>query len=361
MIRGLGHIVFMVAVLAALSSCSTTRRLADGQTLYTGVRKIEIEFMEYETDSREARAAGNAVHDTLKASGGRESSGIIESSGGKKASRPRAAKVPGSVEAAVESALSVRPNNPLWSPYVRTPLPTGLWVWNYMYTDKKKGFGAWIYRTFGKQPVILEQHVRPEARTGMVEDILDNFGYFGSEATYEIVPKKNPKKARVSYSVAVARPWFYETVEFPPVRDTVTAVIAPMQARSKTAGKFFARARNGTHVSRACKRGSVSPCGRKTRGRARGGRIRRRNHDAPGPVRPLPLDRLQPVRRLRRLETGGGNPPPRVAAPRLNPSPNASFYNFSLAPFPQAAIMTDTHLKIGTIFFDLFSCKGETQ
>jgi outer membrane protein assembly factor BamA len=168
----------------ALAGCSTTERLGEGQVLYTGVKRIEI-----------------------------------------------SPKVPSSVSDAIKEPLSVKPNNPLWSPYIRTPLPTGLWVWNSMYTDRKKGFRAWVFRTFGRPPVLVEQ-VQPAARTEMLEDILDNLGYFGSEARYKILPAKNPKKARLSYSVRVAEPWRWASVECPPVHDTLTARIAAMQTRS---------------------------------------------------------------------------------------------------------------------------------
>ncbi len=124
------------------------------------------------------------------------------------------AKVPGTVVSAVRGPLSVKPNNPLISPWIRTPLPIGLWAYNSLYTERKKGFRAWMYRTLAKQPVVLERDVQPEARVEMVRDILDNHGYFGSAASYELAPRHNPKKTRVSYHVEVARPWHYERVKF---------------------------------------------------------------------------------------------------------------------------------------------------
>ena len=74
-----------VAAVALLASCSTTSRLQSDEQLYTGVRKIRIEG----------------------------DSGVV---------------VSGAAESAARSPLSVKPNNPLFSPYVRTPFPVGLWV-----------------------------------------------------------------------------------------------------------------------------------------------------------------------------------------------------------------------------------------
>ncbi|MDR0954025.1 MAG: hypothetical protein LBM20_01420, partial [Rikenellaceae bacterium] len=81
------YILLGVVWTAVITGCSTTKRLADGDLLYTGVRKIEL----------------------VSASG---------------------EKVPGAVESVANEPLNVKLNNPLYSPYVRTPLPVGLWVWN---------------------------------------------------------------------------------------------------------------------------------------------------------------------------------------------------------------------------------------
>lgn len=187
--KTLTYLIFAVAAAAVLSSCSTTRRLTEEQTLYTGVRKMEI-----------------------KAADG--------------------SRVPGSVRAAVRDPLSVRPNNPLFSPYVRTPLPIGLWAYNSLYTERKTGFKAWLYRSLAREPVLVETNVQPDLRMKMVKDILDNHGYFGSDAKYEILRRRNPRKARMNYKVTVAKPWFYETVRFPAAECDVTGTIAAMKATS---------------------------------------------------------------------------------------------------------------------------------
>jgi outer membrane protein assembly factor BamA len=179
----------MLMAVLSVAGCSTTARLTDGQTLYTGVRRIEVESFD----------------------GGR---------------------VPGGVKAAATAPLKVKPNNPLITPWIRTPLPVGLWAWNSLWSEDRKGLQGWLYRTFARPPVLMETDVQPSARVGMVRDILENNGYFGSQAAYEIVPGKNPKKAEVSYSVTVGRPWFLETVVFPAPRDTLTRTIATITATS---------------------------------------------------------------------------------------------------------------------------------
>ena len=103
------------------SSCSTTKLIPEGEVLYTGVKKITI------------------VSDSA------------------------ADKIPGDVESAIKEPLSVAPNNPLFSPYVRTPFPIGLWAYNTFKTDKTKGFKHWMFAKFAKEPVLISK-VQPDIR-----------------------------------------------------------------------------------------------------------------------------------------------------------------------------------------------------
>ncbi len=177
--------IYIISICAALAGCSTVRRLGEGETLYTGVKKMDISGTE----------------------------------------------LPSEIESAVREPMSVKPNNPLYSPYIRTPLPVGLWAWNAFYTTRQTGFRAWLLRNFAKKPVLISD-VKPELRVGVVEDILENHGYFGSHAEYEILPRGN-KKARVNYRVVAAPPWHYSTVELPPVAGPVTRAIDSLRANTK--------------------------------------------------------------------------------------------------------------------------------
>ena len=123
-----------------LVSCSTTSRLGEGEVLYTGVKKMKIEPEE----------------------------GV---------------EVPGSVTSQVRSTLSVPANNSLYAPYIRSPFPIGLWVYNYMKPSKNTGLKHWIYEKLAKEPVLIST-VQPELRLRVVQDILNNNGYFGSCLLY---------------------------------------------------------------------------------------------------------------------------------------------------------------------------------
>lgn len=139
------------------AACSTTRRIGADEILYTGVKKIEISTPE---------------------------KGIKEAPG---------------LSSAVFDAVNVRPNNALYSPYVRWPFPLGLWVYNN-WSNPPKGFKHWLYEKLVAEPVLISD-VRPEVRVKMIDEILDNNGYFGGTATYSLVQGKNKKKARILYTV----------------------------------------------------------------------------------------------------------------------------------------------------------------
>ena len=166
--RTLGYLLVLLAGVWC-ASCSTVRRLGEGEVLYTGVKKINIE-----------------VEDE------------------KNAPQP---------PSAITSALSYPPNNPLYAPYVRTPLPTGLWVYNWN-IKKQRGFKYWLYRKLSKKPVLVSD-VQPDLRLKVVENTAKEYGYFGVRTGYELVyNKRNPKKAKITYNVRLPRPLVLGNVEY---------------------------------------------------------------------------------------------------------------------------------------------------
>ena len=156
----------MIALLAA--SCSTTSKLGEKDVLYTGVKHLK-----YHEDS---------------------------------------VKLDEGVKTDIFTAINVRPNNPLYSPYYRTPFPIGLMIYNNI-DENATGFKGWLYKHFAAKPVLIKR-VNPQARVDMINTILRNNGYFTSSASYNIHPKKNPKKAKISYDVNVNPPYTIGNVEY---------------------------------------------------------------------------------------------------------------------------------------------------
>lgn len=163
--------IYALAVACLACACSTTRRIPEGEILYTGVNRFEVE------------------------------------------ARDPQQKLPSAMVSQVKEAGNVPPNNPMpfMSPYVRTPFPLGLWVYNNM-SDSAGGLKGWIYRKLAKDPVLVST-VKPDLRVKMMESILDNNGYFGSSASYSVTrDKKNPKKARIGYDVQVGEPYLIDSL-----------------------------------------------------------------------------------------------------------------------------------------------------
>lgn len=160
----------LLTALAALllASCSTTAKLGENDILYTGVKRLK-----YHEDS---------------------------------------VKVDEGVKTDIFTAINVRPNNPLYSPYYRTPFPIGLLIYNHI-DENATGFKGWLYKHFASKPVLIKR-VNPQARVDMINTILRNNGYFTSSASYTLNPSSNPKKAKISYDVDIHAPYTIGNVEY---------------------------------------------------------------------------------------------------------------------------------------------------
>lgn len=181
------RILVAVGLLSA-AACSTVRRIPEGEVLYTGVKKLRIQ----------------------------PDSGVVLSTAAEEAAR---------------QPLSVAPNNPLYSPWLRTPLPIGLWAWNYCYTPREKGFKYWFFKRLAKEPVLLSK-VQPGLRTQVAEQALANFGYFGSTVSDSLRYRKHGRKAKVDYTLRIAEPWFYGEIAYPTVNPGMDPLIDSLRATS---------------------------------------------------------------------------------------------------------------------------------
>ena len=125
------YIPVTVALLLLGASCSQTKKLTEGEVLYTGVKKMKIETAE----------------------------GV---------------KLQGAQSSAISNPMSYPPNNPLFAPYVRSPFPIGLWVYNW-HIKKDKGLKPWLYKKLAKKPVLISD-VQPELRLKAVENAARDYG-----------------------------------------------------------------------------------------------------------------------------------------------------------------------------------------
>ena len=146
----------LIALL--LTACSSTSRLPEGETLYAGVKRIDVLSV-----------------DTVDAS----------------------------VQESVALTLEVAPNSSfLGSAYHMSPLPLGLWIYNKFYTTKEKGFRHWFWSRFKSDPTLLSQ-VNPELRARAAQIRMEEEGYFDGTVSFDtIYDNKNPRKAKVAYTVS---------------------------------------------------------------------------------------------------------------------------------------------------------------
>ena len=188
-------------------SCSETKNLAEGEVLYTGIKRVSYDKMpkpeqEKGDTTGVITALGNAyntVSDYLTGT-------IDESPKSKELDKPLAVnpspltlnpkknrEAYATAKSEVEGVLAYKPNNSLMgSSYYRQPLAVGLWTYNkYLYS--KKRFGKWIFNTFAATPVTLTT-VNPRVRTQVAQNTLRNYGYFRGQVSFDTIPQKHPRK-----------------------------------------------------------------------------------------------------------------------------------------------------------------------
>lgn len=189
----------LLALLLAMvcAGCSTTSNLPEGEVLYTGLKKISY----MDRDSADYSVA---------------------------------------VEEEVEAALACAPNGALLgSSYYRTPFQFKLWIYN-RYANSKSKFGKWMLKTFGHEPVLVS-YVSPEMRALVAKNLLRSNGYFNADVDYEIIPQKNPKKAKISYTVKNNRLYTIDTVKYLRYPSGMDSLIRATQDDTRLrAGEAFA-------------------------------------------------------------------------------------------------------------------------
>lgn len=161
-----------MAILAVivLAACSTTKHLPEGETLYLGLKKVNI------VNEDKSPAAENALEE-------------------------------------VNGAISIAPNNAIFvNPNVRFPIPFGLWIYN-RFERYEKGFGHWIFKKLAAKPVLVST-VNPDTRVKVATNLLHDYGYFNGKVTYQVDSTLNPRAVKLSYDINMGKPYFIDTLEY---------------------------------------------------------------------------------------------------------------------------------------------------
>ena len=174
-----------ILTLLALYSCSTTRLIEQGEQLYTGIDKIIIE-------GRKEYAATPIGEEAISE---------------------------------VEAALAAAPNGSFAGSSSVKSLPIGLW-WYNAFANSKSKTGKWLFRNFATTPVLISK-VNPELRARIATNVLSYYGYFNGNVTAEVITnKKNPKKAKVRYTVTLHKPYLLDSIAYTGFSPTADSLLA---------------------------------------------------------------------------------------------------------------------------------------
>lgn len=194
------QVLCLAIAVIALAACSTTSGVEDGEMLYAGMKAISY-------------------------------------TGGDDSEHTEAAK------ADIALALETAPTGSFFgSPYLRSPLPVGLWIWNAN-VHKPGRMAQWITSKFGSHPVYIDD-VNPELRTTVAETVLQSYGFFHGNVDYKLIPGKpgvthtdsvpRPLSAKIAYSVDMGSLFTIDSIRyrgFTPKELSLISTTAPAISR----------------------------------------------------------------------------------------------------------------------------------
>lgn len=259
----MNRLIYILLVTFALAACSTTEQIPEGEQLYLGIKGIKYSNAKHDdhkkganttvaADSEEGQAdeketgvitaiadAYDTVHDLIS---GQKMTSSADVHLLKEKKRPELtreekqllaiheqaeAEALETTKEEIEAALAYEPNGALFgSSSYTNPFKFGLWVHNH-YADAEKGFGRWLNKKFGEQPILIST-VAPQTRAKIATNTLHNFGYFRGNVDYSLIEsKKDPKAARIAYNVTMGPVFHLDSVEyrtFGPQADSLLAL-----------------------------------------------------------------------------------------------------------------------------------------
>ena len=163
----------IIVVCSLLAACSMTKNIPEDNQLFTGLKRIV--YADNQKDSFEAHRAVTMEE--------------------------------------IEAALATEPNGSLFgSSYFSMPWSWHLWVYNH-YAKKNSHFARWMTKSFGKPPVLMSQ-VNPALRASVARSVLKNNGFFRGNVTYETITSRNPKKAKIAYTVTMDSLYTLDSVAY---------------------------------------------------------------------------------------------------------------------------------------------------
>ena len=259
--RIIRHMLSVLLTALVMSGCYETRYLPEGEVLYTGIsdvsygqRKVSKKDLKKNKDNPEEGVitavsdAYSTVSDLLTGSGKLQPREVEQTdlTPEQRDSLHREQALEKEtmmmVQEEVEAVLDIAPNNSLLgSSRVRFPLPVGLWFYNRFVGSHTK-VGKWFFNAFAADPKTITS-VNPRVRAQVAQNVLRNYGYFSGQVLYDVEPQKNPRKAKVAYTVLPGQLHRLDNIEylqFPTHADSLIRK-SVRQSELKSAQPFTAR------------------------------------------------------------------------------------------------------------------------
>ena len=225
--------ISITIIIISLWGCSTTKYLPEGEQLYTGISQITFNDADIKKPKRKQEKPDSvgvitAIDDAVQTVGNLFSGTIAEN-----AFVPEAQDLPltpeqkaeekkrekeleehfSVVEEELNAVLSYAPNGAIFgSSSLRSPIQFRLRIYNSCY-DSHGGIRRFLFKRFATEPILVST-VSPEMRAKIALNTLRNYGYFSGSSRYEIIPSKNPKKAKISYHISPGKPYLFDTIRY---------------------------------------------------------------------------------------------------------------------------------------------------
>lgn len=164
-------LLLLLGTILALSSCSVTQHIPEGELLYIGIGKTRI------NGDDGSDAADRAISH-------------------------------------MEKVLNVPPNDAFFgSARSRFRIPIGLWFYNGFVNDST-WVGKRLYKLFAEEPKLISD-VRPDVRAKQSQFILHEHGYFNAVVTDSIARSSSDSlQARVYYKANLGAPYLYDSISY---------------------------------------------------------------------------------------------------------------------------------------------------
>lgn len=167
------RLILSIFVLLLLASCSTTKHLPEGESLYAGIRQVKIEKAPSDTAWEMKRNSHKKIMTYYN--------------------------------------LWDTPNGS-FLPFIGI-FPARLMIYNFYYSENEKGFSHWMQNNFGEKPKTITT-INPELKAEKIKNLYENWGHFGTTAAYQVHYNEKKTKGTIYYQFVIPRAYTYRKIDY---------------------------------------------------------------------------------------------------------------------------------------------------